>query len=175
MSEMAVKLPLRERINFRIIAFIIIVGFIPLWVIYTYLSDVMHQGVVGREGEYTRVELKWMSTFDFDQVAGTLEDVPKRWREFDGKKVILRGEIWAPDSASPEISRFDLCYSIAKCCFSGPPQVQHFVKCQVKEGVVPYYNGQVEVRGTLHVKVIPGPEKVASVYQLEVERVDPVR
>jgi len=175
MSDIAIKVPLRERINLRIVAFILIVGFIPCWVLYTYLTDMMHQGVVGKEGDYTRVELKWMSSFDLDQVAGTINDVPKRWREFDGKKIILRGEIWSPDSSSPEIDHFDLCYSIAKCCFSGPPQVQHFVKSRAAKGVLPNYGGLVEVRGTLHVKVVPGPEKIASVYQLDVERVDPVQ
>jgi hypothetical protein len=74
----------------------------------------------------------------------------------------------------PRISNFDLCYSIAKCCFNGPPQVQHFVKSTVVNGKkVPYYDGLVRVTGTLHVNVKTDElGKVASVYQLDVERVD---
>jgi hypothetical protein len=161
----------RNGINWRIIVFGAVVASLPLWVVYTYVSDVMQQGVGGKNGEYTQVELKWMSSFDFNQTAGTIDDVPKRWRDLDGQKVLLRGEIWAPNSAGPEMTQFDLCYSIAKCCFSGPPQVQHFVRSQAVKGPVPNYNGLVEVRGTLHVNVIPGPDKIASVYQLDVDSV----
>jgi hypothetical protein len=153
------------------IVFIAVVAFVPLWVMYTYVSDVMNQGVGAKKGDYTEVELKWMSSFDFNQQTGTIDDVPKRWRDLDGKKVILHGEIWAPNSAGPEMTAFDLCYSIAKCCFSGPPQVQHFVRSKSVAGPLPNYSGLVEVRGTLHVNVIPGPDKIASVYQLDVDSV----
>src|SRR5262245_53800034 len=99
MSEIAspasVKVPLRERINIRMIIFILIVGFPFAWVAYTFCSEMMHQGVLGKEGDYTKVELKWMSTFDFDQTNGRITDIPQRWRDLDGKKVILRGEIYA--------------------------------------------------------------------------------
>jgi hypothetical protein len=162
---------MRGKINVRIVVFVALIVLVPGWLMYTYFSDLLHKGVVGQEGDYTRVELRWMSTFEFNQTTGTIDDVPRRWRELDGKKVILTGEIWAPNSAGPEITAFDLCYSIAKCCFTGPPQVQHFVKSRAVNGPVPNYAGQVEVRGTLHVNVIPGPEKIDSVYQLDVESV----
>ena len=35
-----------------------------------------------------------MSTFTFDQVNGKLEDVPKKWRDLDVQKVILKGEMY---------------------------------------------------------------------------------
>ena len=111
---------------------------------------------------------------DEDQTDGKVTDVPPQWRALDGKRVQLEGEMWAPNSASPKIPTFDLCYSIAKCCFNGPPQVQHFVKSTVVEnGRVPYYSGLVKVTGVLHVDVKKSPEgKVGSVYQLDVERVE---
>jgi hypothetical protein len=92
----------------------------------------------------------------------------------DGKKVVLYGEMWAPDSASPDLDHFELCYSRAKCCFSGPPLVQHFVKSKAMKGTVEYDGGLVKVKGILHVNIIPGVEKIASIYQLQVESVEPV-
>ncbi|MGH7176227.1 MAG: hypothetical protein ACREJC_02500, partial [Tepidisphaeraceae bacterium] len=104
-----------------------------------------------------------------------IDDIPKKWRELDGQKVVLYGDMWQGFDAAGKLAGFDLCYSIAKCCFSGPPQVQHFVKSKVVPGrTVGYYNSQVKVTGILHVKVISGPEKVDSVYQLDVETVEPM-
>jgi len=142
--------------------------------LYIYIDSEVSGGVKTVAGGYKEVDLKAMSSFDFDQVNGQLNDVPQRWRNLNGQKVILYGEIWAPDSASPDIDHFDLCYSIAKCCFSGPPQVQHFVKSKATKGPVPFYSGLVKVIGTLHVDVKSGEGRVGSVYQLDVENVQRV-
>src|SRR5262245_45077185 len=99
MSQTSRQAPRRRGINVRVIVFTAVVAFVPLWVLYTYVSDVVQQGVGSKQGEYTEVELKWMSSFDFNQQTGTIDDVPKRWRDLDGKKVLLHGEIWAPNSA----------------------------------------------------------------------------
>jgi len=173
MSSVAVKVPLRERINIRMIVFAAVVLLMVGFPMYIYLDAELTGGVEDVGNGYKRVDLKAISLFSFDQINGRIDDVPKPWRALDGQKVVMYGEIWAPDSASPDLTHFDLCYSIAKCCFSGPPQVQHFVKSKTVNGTVPYYNNLVKVTGTMHVKVVPGPEKVASVYQLDVERVEP--
>jgi hypothetical protein len=169
-----VKIPLRERINFRLIIFLLVIGTPIVWVVYTFLQAELTHGIQDAGNGYKLVDLKKMSSFDLDQSTGKLSDVPPDMRQLDGKKVVLYGEIWAPDSASPELNHFDLCYSIAKCCFSGPPLVQHFVKSKTANGTVGYYSGLVKVKGTLHVNIIPGVEKIASVYQLDVESVEPV-
>src|SRR4051812_15564071 len=57
----------------------------------TYESVI--QGGVVRAGDYYQVELKQMSNFDMDQQNGTLADVPQRFRDLDGKKVLLDGEV----------------------------------------------------------------------------------
>lgn len=163
-----------QRINLRLVVFIAIIAAPVAWALYTFVRSEITHGIEDVGGGYKQVDLKAMSSFPFDQVHGTIEDIPKIWRDLDGQKVILYGEIWAPDSASPDLDHFDLCYSIAKCCFSGPPQVQHFVKSRVIRGTVPYYSGLVKVRGTLHVDVKQGEGKVASIYQLDVESVEPV-
>ena len=169
-----VHIPLSERINFRMITFaallLVLVGLPTYW----YLDATISGGVKDVGGGYKQVDLKAMSNFIFDQQNGTIEDVPEKWRALDGQKVILYGEMWQPNVAANRISDFELVYSIAKCCFSGPPQVQHFVKANVIEGKqVGFYDGLVKVTGTLHVNVKKAQGKVERVYELDVEDVTP--
>ena len=170
------KLPLRERFNFRMIFFIAFVLLLVGYPIYWMVKMQVTGGIEQVAGGYTYVDLKAMSTFTFDQTNGTINDVPAKWRELDGKKVVLHGEMWEPSGAGPTVDNFELVYSIAKCCFSGPPQIQHFVHSKAQPGAkLNYYQGTVEVKGILHVNVKKDAGAVTSVYQLDVESVDPVR
>ena len=174
--DSAVKVPLSERISIRMIVFFtvlaVLIGY-PTWI---YVDSAIHGGRKQLAGGYTEVDLKAMSVFPFDQVSGTIDDVPAKWRELEGKKIVAYGEMWEPRSAGHYVDSFDLVYSIAKCCFSGPPQIQHFVQSRVVSGkVVGYHSGPVEVTGTLHVKVTRNElGKITGVYHLDVETVRPV-
>ncbi len=170
------KLPLRERFNFRMIFFIAFVLLLVGYPVYWMVKMQVTGGVEKVAGGYTYVDLKAMSTFTFDQANGTIDDVPAKWRALDGQKVKVVGEMWQPYSAGNLVVGFELVYSIAKCCFSGPPQIQHFVQSHVVPGkTVGYYSGPVEVTGTLRVKVTRDDlGKITGVYHLEVEGVRPV-
>lgn len=175
MSDVAVKIPLRERVNFRMIAFAAVMLLVIGYPIYLYVESEVTGGIREGAGGYKQVDLKAMSSFDLDQVYGRIDDIPKRWRELDGQKVELIGEMWAPNAAGFETNYFELVYSISNCCMSGPPQVQHFVNSKPVNGLVPNYHGVlVKVKGTLHVDLKPGDGKIGSVYQLDVESVEPV-
>ena len=164
--------PLSERINVRLVAFIIVACALVGTPVYWYVDQVISGGVK-HVGDLTLVDLKAMSLFPFDQTNGKQADVPAKWRELDGKKVQVVGEMYVTDSAADEVSRFQLVYSIGKCCFSGPPQIQHFVQAKGRSGkFLPLYQGLVTVTGTLHVNVVPGPERVQSVYQMDVDSVE---
>jgi hypothetical protein len=144
--------------------------------VYIYLDNALTGGIHNR-GDRLEVDLKSMSNFPFDQANGTVNDIPKQFRDLDGKRIVVTGEIYAPDSASADLDHFDLVYSIAKCCFSGPPQIQHFVHSKVKDGgTVPYVNGLVEVVGVLKVDVQKNPEtgKISQVYAMDIESVKPL-
>ena len=170
------KTPLRERINLRMIAFIAFIALLVGYPVYVMLDMQLTGGVKAAAGGYTEVDLKAMSTFTFDQANGTINDIPQKWRDLDGKKVILHGEMWQPTGAGPTVDGFELVYSIAKCCFSGPPQIQHFVHATAEKGAkLGYYEGTVVVKGTLHVNVKKETGRVTSVYQLDVESVNPVQ
>jgi hypothetical protein len=170
----APKVPLSERVNIRMIVFAAVVLLLIGTPVYIYLDSTLSGGI-HVEGNLARVDLKAMSNFPFDQTNGTIDDVPKQWRDLNGKRVELQGEIYAPQSAGDSVARFDLVYSIAKCCMVGAPQVQHFVHSRVKDGgAVPYYNGLVSVVGVLKVDVKQDAGKVSQVYALDVEDVKPL-
>jgi hypothetical protein len=141
------------------------------WVYYDFKSTGgIRQGVDG----YKIVDLKAMSDFPFDNQAGTLEDVPEIYRGLDGQKVELVGEMWTGSTAASRVTDFSLVYSIADCCYTDEPQVQHFVDARViGEDPVKFYRSPVRVRGTLHVDVQTRGGRVTSVYQLDVENVEP--
>jgi hypothetical protein len=169
--------PWYHRVNWRIVIFVIAIGIVVGYPLYIYLDAALSGGIKDAGGGYKEVDLKAMSTFHFPQQDGTINDIPTKWRELDGKKVVLYGEI-APTmtSAGPFIETFQLCYSVAKCCYSGPPQVQHFVDSRPIPGAqLSYASGLVKVKGILHVKVKKGEEKVDSVYQMDVESLEPVQ
>lgn len=172
MNSTAVKIPLSERINFRLVAFVLIALALVGMPVYWYV-DMAVSGGIKQKGDVTAVNLMAMVTFPFDQNNGTIADVPPQWRALNGKKVELVGEMYLGNSAGDELKRFELVYSISKCCASGPPQIQHFVQAKAKEGkTVPYYPGLVTVTGTLYVDVKKGPEKVEQVFRLDVDSVE---
>lgn len=170
----APRVPLRERVNFRMLGFVAVILLLVGTPAYIYLDSVLSGGIKDR-GDRVEVDLKAMSNFPFDQTNGTINDVPKQWRDLDGKRVELVGEMWAPNSVAPELNQFELVYSIAKCCTSGPPQIQHFVQSKVTDGRnVPFYGGLVSVVGTLRVDVKNDGGRVSQVYALDVESVRPM-
>src|SRR5918993_240852 len=125
-------IPLSERFNFRMIGFALVVLLLVGYPMYVYVDSAVSGGIKEAGDGYKAVELQAMSSFLFDQNKGTIDDVPAKWRELDGQKVILEGKM------------------------------------------VDYYYGLVRVRGTLHVDVKRDAGKVVSVYQFDVEDVEPV-
>ena len=163
-----------RKINWRVVFFAALLLSIVGTPAYVYLKAATSGGIYSR-GNLVEVDIYAMSNFEFDQISGVTADVPKRYRELDGKRVLLCGEMWASHSAAGQVDGFDLVYSIGKCCLGGPPKIQHFIKATVqKRGSVDFHSGQVNVIGILHVNVQTGEGRVQSVYRIDVERVDPV-
>jgi hypothetical protein len=173
--DAAAKVPLSERINFRLVGFIAVIVVLVGYPVYVMLDQQLSGGIKHAAGGYKEVNLKAMSTFTFDQVNGRIEDVPQKWRDLNGQKVILRGEMYEPLGANQDdVQKFDLVFSIAKCCVTSTPQVQHFVKSQVLPGKsIRFYDVPVEVRGILRVDVKREEGRVSQVYALDVESVRP--
>jgi hypothetical protein len=178
--RMAPRPPIWQRINFRMVLFVAVAVGIVAYPVYVFLDNYLTGGIKNVGNGYKQVDLKAMSMFAFDPGSSTIDDIPKKWRDLDGQKVVLYGEQWAPFGASgPGVGGFELCYSIAKCCFGGPPKIQHFVHCKVQPNhTVDYFGGAlVKAVGMLHVKVERDPTNgfISAIYFLDVESVEPVQ
>lgn len=169
------KIPLSQRINFRVIIFAAVVLFIVGYPAWVYIDSEMSGGIHDR-GSYKEVDLKSMSTFAFDPVIGRDEDVPKQWRALDGQRIVVQGEIAPTTFTTRAPNEFDLVYSVQNCCLTGTPQVQHFVESRLVDGRPPpdfSAARQVVVEGILHVKVKRDAGIVSNIYSLDVENIKP--
>ena len=145
--------------------------FVLTYPVYTYLDDSITGGIHQR-GDLLVVDLKSMSSFDMDQDIGTTADIPQKYRDLDGKRVMLTGEMYTPYAAVGKVNRFTLVYSITQCCFNGPPKVQHLVEATMVAGRdSELMTDPVAVVGVLHVGVQQKEGHIVSVYRMDVDRV----
>jgi hypothetical protein len=167
--------PFTERINFRMIAVMAVVIFLVGYPVYQYVSASWSQGII-KHGDVFSVDLKALGNFPFDDTDGTLNDIPPKWRELDGKRVALEGFMFSTDSASDDVSTFQFVYNITKCCFNGPPKVQERVFAHVAgDKKVPYASQEVRCIGTLRVLINKNEAgKTDIVYAMLVDRVEPI-
>ena len=124
----------------------------------------------GRAWAARKDAAKALSDFQISQTDATDGAFPRRFRALDGKRVQLTGEMWSPLSAGDRLRDFQLCYSLASCCFNGPPKIQHFVRATVPAGRdVRFAPGRVTVSGTFHVGVVRADGAVQSIYRIDVD------
>jgi hypothetical protein len=170
-----VKIPLRERINFRIILFTAVVLFLIGTPVYIFVKETVTGGIE-TVGDLKKVDLKAMGNFPFDEVNGTVSDIPERYRALDGQKVQLEGEVYDDTEAGDRMTRFQLVYSIAKCCFGGPPKVQERVWVQVPPDMkVPNISGAfARVSGTLKIDLNRQEGKATQVYVMSMDKLEPL-
>ncbi len=133
-------------------------------------------GGIHQEKDLAEVDLKSLGYFQLDGKLGTLSDVPSKWRSLDGKRVALEGSMYDPNSAGRSRD-FEFVYSIAKCCFNGPPLVQERVFAHAPSGhTVPFYSAECRLIGKLKVNVDnPTGSLVDSVYTIDVEKIEPLK
>lgn len=166
--------PPRSRFTLRMAVVLALVAVPFAYFAYVIVDQSLNGGVT-KHADYYDVDLKSLGYFPFDGVKDDINSVPSRWRELDGKRVALQGEIFNPDTAGENIHSFQLVYSIQKCCFNGPPRVQERVFAKVpNNGAVRYYPQVVRVVGTLHVTAQRNEVgEIVKLYELDVETVDP--
>src|SRR3954470_16429474 len=107
-TDSAIHVPLSERINLRMVVFFGVIGLLIGYPVYWFVHEQVTGGISDAGGGYKEVDLKAMSLFNFDQNNGKITDVPEKWRNLDGQKVILYGEMWAARSAEDRVASFDL-------------------------------------------------------------------
>ena len=170
-----VKIPLRERINLRIIIFAAVVLFLIGTPVYIFVKENLTGGIE-TVGDLKKVDLKAMGNFPFDENNGTVNDIPQRYRDLDGQKVQLEGEVFDDSEAGDRMTRFQLVYSIAKCCFGGPPKVQERVWVVVPPDMkVPNLSGNyARVSGKLKIDLNRQEGKATQVYVMQMDRLEPM-
>ena len=173
MTKVPNKLSMLQRINFRMLIFLAVIGAFVGYPLYQGMEVALTGGIV-KHHDYVAVDLKSMSNFEMDQNNGTLDDVPIQYRELDGQRVQLEGEMWSPSASGNHVDNFVLVYSITKCCIGPVIKVQHLVISAVPANVsASFYQGQVRVVGKLHIKVHREEGKDPVLYTLDVESVEP--
>src|SRR5258708_10376784 len=113
--DAALKLPLSQRLNPRILIFVAVLLFLLGWPVYTFLSETLTAGIHDR-GDYKEVDLKAMCCFRMDPISATLKDIPEKYRALDGQRVMLTGFVVPTEHSGYEITNFSLLYSYACGC-----------------------------------------------------------
>jgi hypothetical protein len=128
-----------------------------------------------RGPRYIAVDLKYLGWFVLDPRLGVTSDVPLIFRELDGQRVSLAGEVIGGDPSSLPTD-FQLLYSNVHG-HSPPPPVQERMFATIPAGsrVKLPADGYWNVSGILRVKLkraVTGD--IVEVFHLDVERIDPV-
>ncbi|MDB5332590.1 MAG: hypothetical protein JWP03_3741 [Phycisphaerales bacterium] len=115
-----------------------------------------------------------MGNFPLSAEAGTLNDVPARFRALDGRRVRMVGFMFDP-SGNGHPTRFQLSLNSTGQSSHSPPRVQERVFASMPRGkTVEFVDGLVKLSGTLHVKVkYDSSGVIASLYELDVEQSAP--
>jgi hypothetical protein len=160
--------PARSKITLRLFLFIAVIASPFIWATYAGARLLLNGGIEDM-GSYKKVDLKALGYFNFDNMTGTIENVPARYRNLDGQKVALEGFMYLQNGAA-RLHHFEFVFNRQICCFRGPPLVQErvFVHSQV---ALPYVDGECRIVGTLHVRIEKNEVgTITSVYTMDVDK-----
>lgn len=162
-----------EKLNLRITIFGAVVLFLVGMPIYIFAKASITGGIEDA-GDFKIVDLKALGNFPFNENTGTVNDIPERYRALDGQRVQLQGQVFAPDEAGDRMTRFQLVYSIQKCCLGGPPQVQErvFVEVPPDLQVENLHQEYASVIGTLHIDLTRQMGHATRVYVLTLASIE---
>jgi hypothetical protein len=169
-----VKRPIGERINFRMLTIVLVFTALVGVPVYNFVKAQLTHGIE-KDGDLLRVDLKSMGNFPFNDMTGTLQNVPADYRKLDGQRVALEGFMVPLNQAGDKIDAFQFVYNIQKCCFGGPPLVQERVFSFDRHGGIDYSQEEIRIIGTLHVKPFKNPTgKIESLYTMDVDHAEPL-
>jgi hypothetical protein len=124
------------------------------------------------------VDFNSATNFDMDQMNGTIDSIPQRARDLDGKRVRIVGEMWAPKARfGNQLSEFQLADLTGRQIGGpeGPPLAQHFIDCVVNPGAqIFYHEDRVAVHGIWHVDIQHDASGgIKQVFRIDVDAVEP--
>src|ERR1700677_1227147 len=80
-------------------------AFVLLYPMYDLIDQAITHGISQR-GDLLVVNMKAMSNFNLDPMNGNTTDIPLPYRQLDGKRVMLAGEMWVATSAGGPLDQF---------------------------------------------------------------------
>jgi len=160
--------PGRSKITLRLFLFIAVIASPFIWATYAGARLLLNGGIEDM-GSYKKVDLKALGYFNFDNMTGTIDNVPARYRNLDGQKVALEGFMYS-DSGAVRLHDFQFVFNVQICCFKGPPLVQERVYAHCSRAL-PYVGTYCRLIGTLHVKIEKNEVgTITSVYTMDVDQ-----
>jgi hypothetical protein len=123
------------------------------------------------QGQVYQVDLKQLGEFQFDDLTGTINDIPPRFRDLDGRQIALEGFIFPLTAESNKIRDFQFVYNVQS---HSPPRVQQRVFCHVVDGTIDAFTDEVRITGTFHIPLNKDKDtgKIVTVYTMDVNRVE---
>ena len=124
---------------------------------------------------YRDVDIAAVSSFPFDEYKGTLQDIPDSVRKLDGKRVRVDGWMIPLDQAEP-VSQFAIVpWQLGEWWQSPRPSLCQVVVAKTPRGQpIAYFPDEEHIYGTLHVSIESDDGFIVSVFQMDVDRVEPI-
>jgi hypothetical protein len=160
---------LNRRFLGRAFCLLILIGFAAMTGVLLHAHSARNQTPVQSE-----LTVRELSDFPLDQVNGAVADVPIRWRNLDGQRVALVGNLWAPTvDSSGTCIQFQLTCQVDE---RTPPAAQRFVSCSTVQPMPEWTSTMDVVRATgiLRINIVHKNGVIASVFSLDVDRLEPL-
>ena len=163
------------RVHPRLVVFFAIIVAPVAWLTYTLISFSATGGVQRADG-VVEVDLRALGHITFNNMSGTLADIPARYRALEGKRVLLTGYMVSPETPGEKIRKFEFLYDRNIGAFGGLPTVPDRVlgTCLGQNTVLYEYGPLMKLTGVFHLKINRDPKsgRIVSIYQLDVEDVE---
>ncbi len=121
--------------------------------------------------KYAEIDLKALGNFPCDEEGGCTQDIPRRWRDLNGRRVEVTGFMGFP-VAGAGVQKYRLVYNVSSPSGFNRPLIQERIDATAPMSMSvfsPY--DCVRVSGVLHVGVQRDPSGNASVFRMDVESV----
>src|SRR5687767_15067198 len=92
----------RPRFSLRMVVIFCLLCLPFAYFAYVIVDQSLSRGVKDH-GSYVEVDLKSLGFFPFDAAGDDLGAVPERFRNLNGRRVVLEGEMFADSSAGPAV------------------------------------------------------------------------
>jgi hypothetical protein len=102
---------------------------------------------------------------------GSVDGIPDKVRELDGKRVCVEGYMLPMKLSDGLVNEFLLIRSPMVCCYGAVPMTNEWVVVKMKTGTSPVMDVPIKLYGTLHVGAVYQDTSFAGLYAVDGEKV----